>query len=83
MDRFVVQGPTRLEGEVRISGAKNAALPELAASLLTDGRLRLRRVPRVRDIATMRRLLEALGIDSGNEDAVLTLQETLKPLPLR
>ena len=76
MDRFVVQGPTRLEGEVRISGAKNAALPELAASLLTDGRLRLRRVPRVRDIATMRRLLEALGIDSGNEDAVLTLQAT-------
>ena len=76
MDRFIVQGPTRLAGEVRVGGAKNAALPELTASLLTNEPLRLRRVPRVRDIATMRRLLEALGVDSGNENGTFTLQAT-------
>lgn len=64
MDRFVIRGPNRLEGRVRASGAKNAALPALAASLLTDEPLELLRVPRVRDIRTLRGLLQHLGIAS-------------------
>ncbi len=61
MDRFRIEGPTRLAGTIRPGGAKNAALPELAATLLTDAPVELRRVPSVRDIETMRRLLEHLG----------------------
>lgn len=64
MDRFHIQGPNRLEGEVRASGAKNAALPALAATLLSDGAVTLGRVPKVRDIRTMCRLLEHLGVAS-------------------
>src|SRR5688500_13738117 len=65
MDRFRITGPARLQGRVRASGAKNAALPALAAALLTDQTLRLERVPRVRDIATMRRLIAHLGVESA------------------
>ena len=73
MDRFVIQGPTRLSGRVRTSGAKNASLPLLAASLLTDEPLLLTAVPRVRDIATMLRLLADLGVDSDQDDDRLRL----------
>ncbi len=54
-----------MHGRVVISGAKNAALPALAASLLTDQRVILHNVPRVRDLSTMRSLLEDLGVDSS------------------
>ncbi len=66
MDSFQITGPTRLVGRVRASGAKNAALPATAASLLTDEPLVLHRAPRVRDLRTMRRLLEHLGV-AGEE----------------
>jgi len=62
MERFVIEGGTPLEGEVRISGAKNAALPLLAAGLLTRGELCLENVPRVKDVATMGALLARLGV---------------------
>jgi len=65
MDKFLIEGGVPLEGRVRISGAKNAALPAVAAALLTDERVVLRNVPRVRDIATLRQLLEELGVDSS------------------
>ncbi len=65
MDKFVIEGGRPLEGRVTISGAKNAALPAMAASLLTDQRLVLHNVPRVRDISTMRTLLDELGVDSA------------------
>jgi UDP-N-acetylglucosamine 1-carboxyvinyltransferase len=65
MDKFIIQGGKPLEGRVTISGAKNAALPAMAASLLTDQRIVLRNVPRVRDIGTMRSLLDELGVDSA------------------
>src|SRR5687767_5470890 len=68
MDRFRIQGPIRLAGTVRASGAKNAALPILAASLLTEETLCLRNVPRVQDIATMRRLLLHLGVAGTDAD---------------
>lgn len=65
MDKFLIQGGKPLEGRVTISGAKNAALPAMAASLLTDQRIVLRNIPRVRDIGTMRSLLDELGVDSA------------------
>ncbi len=67
MDKFVIEGGSRLEGRVTISGAKNAALPAMAAALLTEDRVVLRNVPRVRDIGTLRSLLEDLGVDSSIE----------------
>jgi UDP-N-acetylglucosamine 1-carboxyvinyltransferase len=57
MDRFRIEGGTPLEGTVRISGAKNAALPTMAAALLTSETVHLQNVPRVRDIITMAKLL--------------------------
>src|SRR5579863_5981575 len=57
MDRFKIQGGRKLEGTVRISGAKNAALPAMAATLLTTEPVRLQNIPHVRDIITMAKLL--------------------------
>ncbi|HEY7825306.1 MAG TPA: hypothetical protein VIC00_00690, partial [Candidatus Acidoferrales bacterium] len=57
MDRFKIQGGKKLEGTVRISGAKNASLPAMAASLLTNEPVTLQNIPRVRDIMTMAKLL--------------------------
>ncbi len=65
MDKFLIEGGKPLEGQVKISGAKNAALPAMAAALLTDQRVILRNVPRVRDIATLRSLMDELGVDSA------------------
>jgi len=73
MDRFHIHGPSRLVGTVAASGAKNAALPALAATLLADEPVVLRRVPKVRDIATMRRLLGYLGVDSHDRDGAVRL----------
>src|SRR5712692_9587502 len=67
MDRFLIEGGQPLEGRVVISGAKNAALPAMAAALLTDQRIVLRNVPRVRDLGTLRSLLDELGVDSSVE----------------
>jgi UDP-N-acetylglucosamine 1-carboxyvinyltransferase len=61
MDKFRIIGGKRLKGSVAISGAKNSALPCLAAALLTSETVTLRNVPYVRDLITMRRLLEDLG----------------------
>ncbi len=61
MDKFVIEGPSRLSGEVETSGAKNAALPCLAAALLTAEPVRLTNLPDVADIRTMRRLLQHTG----------------------
>ncbi|MCI0336996.1 MAG: UDP-N-acetylglucosamine 1-carboxyvinyltransferase [Acidobacteria bacterium] len=61
MDKFRINGGKRLSGRVAISGAKNSALPCLAAALLTPKNVTLRNVPYVRDLITMRRLLEDLG----------------------
>ena len=70
MDRLIITGGAPLAGEVRISGAKNAALPLLAAALLADGPLRLRNVPHLRDVTTMLDLLGRLGASVGvDEDA--------------
>lgn len=62
MEKLRIQGGMTLSGRVRIGGAKNAALPELVAGLLTDAPVRLSNVPAVRDVATIIRLLEHLGV---------------------
>jgi UDP-N-acetylglucosamine 1-carboxyvinyltransferase len=61
MDKFVIKGGPRLQGEIRVNGSKNAALPALAAALLSSEPITLRRIPRVRDIRTMQRLLVDIG----------------------
>jgi UDP-N-acetylglucosamine 1-carboxyvinyltransferase len=61
MEKFRIRGGRPLAGEVRVSGAKNAALPCLAATLLTSEPVELHALPRVRDIVTMERVLAALG----------------------
>jgi UDP-N-acetylglucosamine 1-carboxyvinyltransferase len=65
MDKFKITGGRPLSGRVMVSGAKNAALPALTAALLTEERVLLHNIPRVRDISTMRSLLEDLGVDSS------------------
>lgn len=66
MEKFRIHGPSTLRGTVPASGAKNAALPALAAALLFDQPLELHRLPRVRDLRTMLQLLECLGV--GHEE---------------
>ena len=61
MDMFVVQGGRRLTGEVTVSGAKNAALPIMAAALSVNGRCTIQSVPELVDVRTLSRLLETLG----------------------
>jgi len=63
MDKFVIRGGNPLLGTVKISGAKNSALPAMAAALLTDEPVVLENIPQVRDIETERRLLAAMGAE--------------------
>ena len=63
MDKFVIRGGNPLVGTVRISGAKNAALPAMAAALLTEEPVILENIPQVRDIETERKLLAAMGAE--------------------
>ena len=62
MDAFLLKGPVRLAGTVRASGAKNAALPALAAALLTSDPVTLDEVPDLADVSTMDRLLAGMGV---------------------
>jgi len=61
MDKFVIRGGNPLIGTVRVSGAKNSALPCMAAAILTEEEVTLENIPQVRDIETERRLLESMG----------------------
>ena len=73
MDKLVVTGGSRLSGEVIISGAKNAALPILCASLLSSEPLRLTNVPELNDIGTMLKLLAQMGVKVEREGEDVTL----------
>ncbi|MEE9153673.1 MAG: UDP-N-acetylglucosamine 1-carboxyvinyltransferase [candidate division NC10 bacterium] len=64
MDRLVIRGGKPLRGSVTVSGAKNAALPAMAAVLLTPGELILENVPSLRDVGTIERLLSFMGVES-------------------
>src|SRR5205809_4594502 len=63
MDKLVIRGGEPLVGTIRVSGAKNAALPAMAAAILTDEPIILENIPQVRDIETTRKLLAAMGAE--------------------
>ena len=68
MDKLLIRGGRKLRGEVLISGAKNAALPELCAALLTDRPVTLHNVPRLKDVATMLKLVHNMGVRAERDD---------------
>ncbi|UDG80152.1 UDP-N-acetylglucosamine 1-carboxyvinyltransferase [Candidatus Steffania adelgidicola] len=70
MDKFHIQGPTRLSGEVTISGAKNAALPILFSTLLAEEPVEIQNVPKLKDIDTTMTLLRQLGAKVERNDSV-------------
>ncbi len=72
MDKFIIRGGNPLVGTVHVSGAKNSALPCMAAAILTEEEITLENIPQVRDIATERRLLASMG-------AVVELHEPITP----
>jgi UDP-N-acetylglucosamine 1-carboxyvinyltransferase len=68
MDKFVIRGGNPLVGTIRVSGAKNSALPCMAAAILTEDQITLENVPQVRDIETERRLLASMGAEVGQRE---------------
>jgi UDP-N-acetylglucosamine 1-carboxyvinyltransferase len=82
MDKLLIRGGRALHGEVLISGAKNAALPELCASLLTAEPVTLRNVPRLQDVATMLKLIGNMGVGvERNEEGVVVLDGSTLTTP--
>jgi len=77
---YRISGPTPLEGEVQISGAKNSALKLMAASLMVPGPNTFERVPLIRDVYLMNEVLERLGATVRMEDGTLTIDTTNEPL---
>src|SRR5690348_6769056 len=73
MDKLVIEGGRTLEGEVRVSGAKNAALPILCASLLTAEPVKIANVPRLNDVRTMVTLLAQMGVENERGDDAIVL----------
>jgi len=69
MDKLLIRGGRKLQGEVQISGAKNAALPELCAALLAPGPVRLVNVPRLQDVSTTLKLLRSMGATAERSEA--------------
>jgi len=81
MDKFLIQGGTPLIGEIAVSGSKNSALPALAASLLTGEKVILGRIPKVRDIRTMEKLLAHTGasVTHDNGRVIIDAAELTRP----
>ena len=63
MDKYIIRGGNPLVGTIRVSGAKNSALPCMAAAILTEDQVTLDNIPQVRDIATERKLLASMGAE--------------------
>jgi len=82
VDKLAITGGTPLQGEVRVSGAKNAALPILCAALLTSEPLVLTNVPKLNDVRTMRSLLAQMGVRAEGDDGALTLSAATIDWPL-
>ena len=79
MDTVVIRGGRRLQGEVRVSGAKNAALPILASAILTGGTNVFKNVPQLNDIATMKKLLRQMGAEvEGDREVRLSTSSIAK-----
>ncbi|HEY7943539.1 MAG: UDP-N-acetylglucosamine 1-carboxyvinyltransferase [Burkholderiales bacterium] len=82
MDKLAITGGVPLHGEVRVSGAKNAALPILCAALLTSEPLVLHNLPQLNDVRTMRSLLAQMGVRAEEDDGALTLSAAAIDWPL-
>jgi UDP-N-acetylglucosamine 1-carboxyvinyltransferase len=83
MDAFLIRGGNPLRGQVKVSGAKNAALPIVCASLLTHDPLTIRNVPRLRDINTALRLLGSMGVQTywlGEDELALRAEHIAEPI---
>ena len=74
MDKLVIEGSRRLEGTVTISGAKNACLPILAATLLSDDKSVIKNAPLLRDITTMLKIFKNLDVRARQDDDVITVE---------
>lgn len=72
-ERFLIEGGARLEGEVEVSGAKNAALKFVAAALLAPGATTLHNVPRIKDVYTMLAVLDGLGVETDFSENTLRI----------
>jgi UDP-N-acetylglucosamine 1-carboxyvinyltransferase len=81
MQKLSIRGGVPLSGEVRVAGAKNAALPILAASLLTAAPVRITNVPHLNDVRTMVRLLERMGVRAEHADHAVALDARLVAEP--
>ncbi len=84
MSRILVKGPTPLIGKIKASGAKNACLPILAASILAKGVVKLHRVPKISDVETMLGILQGMGVKSewtGPEELVLDTSSVITTAP--
>ena len=79
MEKFVVQGGYKLKGALTPAGNKNAALPILAATLLTDETVTLSNVPRIKDVVTMTSILESIGSRVEWIDATTVRVRTVLP----
>ncbi|RED65782.1 UDP-N-acetylglucosamine 1-carboxyvinyltransferase [Cohnella lupini] len=77
LDNLVIEGGHPLSGTIRIHGAKNAALPILAASLLAEGTVTIRNVPRLLDIEVMLDILRDLGCKARHQDTVVTVETAI------
>jgi UDP-N-acetylglucosamine 1-carboxyvinyltransferase len=73
MDKLIIEGGVRLKGEVAVSGAKNSALPIMAATLLSDDACIIRGVPNLRDINTMLKILRSLGKNAELDKGIVTV----------
>jgi len=74
MDKIVIQGGTSLRGTVKVSGAKNAALPVITACLLADGRHQLYNVPHLKDVETIKSIMSTLGVSFWEEGETLEVK---------
>lgn len=78
MEKLVVTGGSSLEGKIKVSGAKNAVLPIIAASILADGECHLHDIPDLADVDTIIRVLKSIGVQvstTGNKDLILSLTQ--------
>ena len=81
MDKFRIVGGKKLSGKVRVSGAKNAVLPILAASPMLEGRLEITNAPYLTDISTLMRILEVVGVHANRDRSGKVWAEVIDPKP--
>jgi UDP-N-acetylglucosamine 1-carboxyvinyltransferase len=73
MAKFLIRGGKKLEGKIKISGSKNAALPLISASLLVSGRVILKNVPQISDVEVMLEILKMLGAEIEKDDSMVII----------